>query len=104
NASSGYLLGSQGECFLNLLVRLDSSSKVNLKRSAGAYSMKHIGIDNLLGFGTVQIDEMKPLNTDSLEAFRHLQRIVVVFFFAAVVALTEADAFSSNEVDGGDDL
>ncbi len=56
------------------------------------------------GLGSIQINQMKPLNPYAFEALGHLERVVMVFFFAAVVALTESDALASDEVDGWNDV
>jgi hypothetical protein len=58
----------------------------------------------MVRFGAIQVNQMKPFNASILKHFGNLERIFVVNGFLRIVALRKPDAFTINNVYGGNDF
>ena len=87
-----------------VVVALDASAEVYGEVCRGGDGPQGVGVDDMLRFGPVEVDDVEAPVAQLFEAACDVGRVVAVDGFVVVVALGQSDALAVDDVDGWDEF
>ena len=102
NAPHGHHGGSRSKRFLDILLTLDATTEVDRQARGLCDTAQHRIVDDVLGLGTIEINDMQTLETQALKLTRLRHGILVVDLLLTVVAFGQPHTFAADDIYGWD--